>query len=106
MRAISQASTPIPPTLMPRASRARRARVAGMRVARRGLELAVRLAALGEEVALLDLVVDEVPRQELVGVVRAMDEAIRIDDVVAPAGRRLQHRPPVVGRLVQTDEQR
>src|SRR5262249_35728007 len=45
---------------------ARIAGVTGVRVAGWRLQLGVRLAALGQQVALVDAVVDEVPRQHLV----------------------------------------
>src|SRR5262245_52137087 len=48
------------------------ANVAGVGVARRSLELPVRLPPLGQEHTLVDLMVDEVPRKQLVRVVRAM----------------------------------
>ena len=51
-----------------------------MRVTRRRLHLGDRLPALGEQVTLVDLVVDEVPREELLGIVRAVHEVIGIDE--------------------------
>src|SRR5262245_39192856 len=100
MRSTSQTSTPTP-----RIMSARAAGVARRGVARRRLQLREGLPPLGEEVALVDGVVDEVPGKERVETPAAVDIAIRIDAVRA-ATERLQRRPPRVGTRVEPGEDR
>src|SRR5439155_4039094 len=100
MRATSHTSRPRPTiTAPPPASEvhsrsARAAGVTGRRVAGRRLQLGERLPPLGEEIALLDRMLDEIPRETGVGWVGAMHEAIGIERTVPAEG--LQRRPPSV----------
>src|SRR5439155_1094301 len=71
--------------------------MAGGGVAGRRLDLRNRLSPLGNEVPLIDRVVDEVPRQHRVERIGAMDEAIRIDGLAASAAQPPERRPPGVG---------
>src|SRR5262249_14509605 len=105
MRSTSQTSTPIPAITAPAPPSACPAGVARVGVTRLRLALLVRLPPLGDEVALLDLVVDEIPRQQLVEAVSAMDEAIGVDEVVPPAAQRAQQRPPTLRIRVQALQQ-
>src|SRR5204862_233708 len=104
MRATSHTSTPRP-TIMSDSTLARAAGVAGGGIAGRRLELGERLAALREKIALVDGVLDEIPGQQSVQRVRAVDEAVGVD-TVRPAAERFQDGPPLVGTLVQADEDR
>src|SRR5262249_5535445 len=112
MRSISHTSTPMPaitaacPGRARRAALARPARVARMGVARRRLDLAVRLPALGEEIALVDAVIDEVPRQRLVELVCAMHEPIGVHQVVPAPPEPPPRRPPGCRIAVQAREDR
>src|SRR6516165_11795151 len=105
MRSTSQTSTPIPAITAPPPPSARAAGVAGVGIARLRLAFLVRLPPLGGEVALLDLVVDEIPRQQLVEPVGAMHEAIGVDQIVPPAAQRAQQRPPALRIGVQSLQQ-
>src|SRR2546422_1894045 len=101
MRATSHTSTPRPTIT---ATSARAAGVAGGGVAGRRLQLAERLTAFREEVALVDRVLDEVPGQQRIEGVGAVDEAIRIH-ALAPA-EGFQDGPPLLRALVQADQDR
>src|SRR5262249_61154301 len=105
MRSISQTSTPMPAITGPPPPSARPAGVTGVGVAGRCLELGVRLPPLGDEVALLDAVVDEIPWQQLAGAVPAMHESVGIDQILPSAAQRPQHGPPGLGVAVQALEQ-
>src|SRR5881296_51993 len=102
MRATSHTSTPRPTII---ATSARAAGVASGGVTGRRLQLAQRLAAFREEVALVDRVLDEVPGQQRIDGVGAVDEAVRVD-ALAPAPQGFQDGPPFVGALVQADQDR
>src|SRR5207247_2097523 len=93
------------PTIMADSTLARAAGVAGGGIAGRRLELGERLAAFREKIALVDGVLDEIPGQQSVQRVRAVDEAVGVD-TVRPAAERFQDGPPLVGTLVQADEDR
>src|SRR5947199_278676 len=104
MLATAHTSTPMP-TIMADSTLARAAGVAGGGIAGRRLELGERLAAFREKIALVDGVLDEIPGQQSVQRVRAVDEAVGVD-TVRPAAERFQDGPPLVGTLVQADEDR
>src|SRR5437763_16264137 len=104
MRATSHTSTPRP-TIMADSTLARAAGVAGGGIAGRRLQLAERLAALREQVALVDRVLDEVPGQQRIEGVGAVDEAVRVH-ALAPAPEGVQDGPPLLGALVQADQGR
>src|SRR5262245_39634849 len=105
MRSISQTSTPMPAITGAPPPSARPAGVTGVGVAGRRLELGVRLPPLGDEVALLDAVVDEIPWQQLAGAVRAVHEAVGIDQVLPSAAQRAQHGPPRLWVAVEALEE-
>src|SRR5437879_12515756 len=102
MRATSHTSTPRPTIT---ATSARAAGVAGGGVAGRRLQLAERLTAFREQVALVDRVFDEVPGQQRIEGVGAVDEAVRVH-ALAPAPEGFQDGPPLLGALVQADQGR
>src|SRR5438876_12462167 len=102
MRATSHTSTPRP-TIMADSTLARAAGVAGGGIAGRRLQLAERLAAFREQVALVDRVFDEVPGQQRIEGVGAVDEAVRVH-ALAPAPEGFQDGPPLLGAPVQADQ--
>src|SRR2546427_11633984 len=103
MRATSHTSTPIATiTALPGRS-ARAAGVTGGGVAGRRRERGESFPPLGEEVALVDGVIDEAPGKERVVRIGAMDEAVGIDPLPAPA-ERLEGRPPRLRARVQPGE--
>src|SRR5207302_2398273 len=83
---------------------ARATGVAGGGIAGRRLQLAERLAAFREQVALVDRVLDEVPGQQRIEGVGAVDEAARVH-ALAPA-EGFQDGPPLLRALVQADQDR
>src|SRR5581483_4559707 len=93
------AGPPRPATDPERSARA--AAVARRGVAGRRLEPGERLPTLREEVALVDAVVDEVPREERVRPELAVDESIGVDDAVPARAERAQRGPPLVRPRVQ-----
>src|SRR5690242_11648795 len=97
---MSQTSMPTPTVT----ASARPAGVTGRRVAGRRLQLRERLPPLGDEIALVNRVVDEVPRQAGVEGIHAVHEPVRIDEIAGVAAERGEDRPPVVGALRQPRE--
>src|SRR5262245_23476080 len=77
--------------------------MAGSGVAGRRLELGEGLPPFSEEVALVDGVIDEIPWEESVMRIGAMNEAVRIDPLLAPP-ERLQGGPPRFRARVQPRE--
>src|SRR5262245_5109038 len=103
MRSISAMSTPVATT-----NSAGPAGVARRDVARRRLALEDRLSPLREEVALVDGVIDEIPRQRLVGREAAVDVRVRGRAAAEPAAANgsLDDRPEAARVLVHGDQER
>src|SRR5215470_14201342 len=103
MRSISAMSTPVATT-----NSARPAGVARRDVAGRRLALEHRLPPLREEVALVDGVIDEVPRQRLVGREATVDVRVGGRSAAEPAvpDGSPHDRPEAARVLVDGDEER